>query len=91
MSGGFFDYQDASINDMVEKIKKVIDENNIIEWYHYSPETIEEFKNAVDILEKASIYAYRIDWLISCDDGEDSFHEGLNEDLEKQETGYAYL
>jgi hypothetical protein len=31
----------------------------------------------------AQIYAQRIDWLISGDDGEDSFRERLKEDLEK--------
>jgi hypothetical protein len=31
----------------------------------------------------AEIYAQRIDWLLSGDDGEDSFRERLKEDLEK--------
>lgn len=49
----------------------------------YTPETIQEFRNAVKILKKASIYAQRIDWLISGDDSEESFHKRLKEELKK--------
>lgn len=49
----------------------------------YTPETLREFRVAIGYLRKAAIYAQRIDWLISGDDGEDSFHERLKEDLEK--------
>ena len=49
----------------------------------YSEETIEEFKKGLDILRKAYIYAQRIDYLLSGDDGEESFHKRLKEDLEK--------
>lgn len=49
----------------------------------YTPETLKEFRNAIHQLRKAAIYAQRVDWLISGDDGEDSFHERLKEDLEK--------
>ena len=51
--------------------------------YGYSEETIAEFKRGLDILRKAYVYAQRIDWLLSGDDGEDSFHERLKEELEK--------
>ena len=51
--------------------------------YKYPDDVIEEFKKGVEILRKAQIYAQRIDWLISGDDGEESFHKRLKEDLEK--------
>ena len=51
--------------------------------YKYPDEVIEKFKEGVDILRKAHVYAQRIDWLISGDDGEESFHKRLKEDLEK--------
>lgn len=47
----------------------------------YKPETIAEFQNGLKYLKKAYVYAQRIDWLISGDDGEESFHERLKEDL----------
>lgn len=60
------------------------DENGEIPYYpDYTPETIQEFKNGIDILKKASVYAQRIDWLISGDDGEDTFHKRLKQDLGK--------
>lgn len=49
----------------------------------YTEETINEFRKGVEILKKARIYAQRIDWLLSGDDGEESFHERLNEELEQ--------
>ena len=41
--------------------------------YKYPDEVIEKFKEGLEILRKAEIYAQRIDWLISGDDGEESF------------------
>ena len=49
--------------------------------YNFSEETIDEMKKGLDYLRKASIYAQRIDWFISGDDGEEEFHERLIEDL----------
>jgi hypothetical protein len=51
--------------------------------YKYPDEVIEKFKEGLEILRKAEIYAQRIDWLISGDDGEESFLERLKEDLHK--------
>ena len=53
----------------------------------YSDETIAEFKNGIEILKKAYIYAQRIDWLLSGDDGEESFHERLKEELQQLKNG----
>ena len=52
---------------------------------NYTEETIKEFRNAIDILRRAEIYAQRVDYLISGDDGEESFHSRLKEELEKYE------
>ena len=49
----------------------------------YSEETIKEFKKGIALLKKAEVYAQRIDWLLSGDDGEDNFHERLKHDLEE--------
>ena len=51
--------------------------------YKYPDEVIEKFKEAVIILNKASIYAHRIDYLLSGDDGEESFLKRLQEELEQ--------
>lgn len=49
----------------------------------YSEKTIKEFKKGIALLKKAEVYAQRIDWLLSGDDGEDNFHERLKHDLEE--------
>jgi hypothetical protein len=51
--------------------------------YQYPDEVIEKFKEGLVILKEAAIYAQRIDWLLSGDDGEESFHRRLKEDLDK--------
>ena len=50
-------------------------------YYKYPDEVIEKFKEAVNMLRKAQIYAHRVDWLLSGDDGEESFFERLASDL----------
>jgi hypothetical protein len=52
-------------------------------FYTYPQDIQEEFKKAVQLLRQAYVYAQRIDWLLSGDDGEDSFRERLKEDLDK--------
>lgn len=56
------------------------------EYYpEYTEETIQIFKDAVKILRKAAIYANRIDWLLSGDDGEDNLKERLEKELKELE------
>lgn len=51
--------------------------------YGFSKKTLNEFKKGLAIIKKASIYAQRIDWFMSGDDSEETFHERLKEDLDK--------
>lgn len=51
-----------------------------------SEEVVKIFKDAVEILRKAEIYAHRIDWYLSSDDGEESLIERLKEDLDEIEN-----
>lgn len=95
MSGGAFDYIQYRIEDIIERIQDEINENEIKpdwitdeEWEKegkriYSKETIKEFKKGIKLLKNAETYAQRIDWLISGDDSEESFHKRLKDDLEK--------
>lgn len=62
------------------------DEDGEIPYFpDYSEETINEFRKGVDILKRAQVYANRIDWLMSGDDGEDNFHKRLKEKLKELE------
>lgn len=50
-------------------------------YYKYPDEVIEKFKEGVEIIRNAQIYANRIDWLLSADDGEKEFLIKLDKDL----------
>jgi len=90
MSGGYFNYQQYRLNDIAEEIEQLIrnnDDETLDKWgdrrgYGFSTTTIKEFQTAVRLLRQAEVYAQRIDWLVSGDDGEDAFHKRLKEDLE---------
>jgi hypothetical protein len=90
MSGGAFDYKQYYITDIAEDIKRMIvnEASTGLNEYGdkisngYTKETINEFKTAVYLLEMAAIYAQRVDWLVSDDDGEDCFHRRLKDEIE---------
>ena len=89
MSGWHFDYDQYKIGYIADSIEQLIYNNNSEELNEYgtkkgrryTDETISEFRTAVRLLKRAQIYAQRIDWLVSGDDGEDSFHKRLAFDL----------
>jgi len=91
MSGGHFQYKQYEFGYIADEIEQLIIDNDSTEtneWgdtkgCHFTPETIAEFKKGLLILRQAQVYAQRIDWLVSGDDGEDSFHNRLKHDLEK--------
>ena len=77
MSGGHFDYHQHRIREIAESVE------DIIQNYKYPPEVLEKIKEGLDALKKAEIYTQRIDWLVSGDDGPETFLERLKEDLNK--------
>jgi hypothetical protein len=90
MSGGRFDYLQYRITEIIDGIEQEIRDNNVeprkeycFELNNFKEETINEFKKGIELLKKAQIYAQRIDWLLSGDDSEESFHQRLSEDLSK--------
>jgi hypothetical protein len=90
MSGGTFNGDNYRINDIAEKIREVIETNNDINEYGdpgrgYSEQTISKFRHTVDLLNKVSVMVHRIDYLLAGDDGEDDFHERLDEELKEIE------
>ena len=75
MSGGYFDYKQHHIEDIIEALRDTIENEDI-----YSDETLEELGKGLTILQLAYVYTQRIDWLLSGDDGEENFHERLVND-----------
>ena len=76
MSGGHFDYAQYKLQEIVEQIK---DELNSDEYEN--DETFIEFRNAINTINKAYVYMQRIDWLLSGDDSEETFHDRLKNNL----------
>ena len=54
----------------------------------YNRKTMDIMKRAVYILRMAYIYAQRIDWMLSGDDGEDDLVRRLNKELYELKTKY---
>jgi hypothetical protein len=88
MSGGYFEHKDFILREFADEIKRVvsnngkkIEEDGLDISTSFSKETIEEFKNAIYYLKMAEQYVHRIDWLLSGDDGEESFHNRLQPEL----------
>jgi hypothetical protein len=81
MSGGYFNYRQNHIEDIAHMVNELIANNDEEYGYGYSGETITKFKTAIYILSQAAIMAQRIDWLVSGDDGEETFHQRWDEDL----------
>jgi hypothetical protein len=79
MSGGHFDYVQYRLSSVVDQIQELIDNNNVVdEWGYatnYSEETLDKFREAIKAVDKARNMIHRIDYLVSGDDGEETFNE----------------
>ena len=85
MSGGYFEYQQYHLQDIVDKLREIkVKIENDEEFYQYDrkEELLREISNGLDYLNLAGIYTQRLDWLFSGDDGEDSFFERLGEEVD---------
>jgi len=104
MSGGSLcDYDQYRVGYIADEIEQLIikngkpkrkedryswDEEGIL-YSNYSPKEIQKFQEALLALRIAQVYAHRVDWLISGDDGEESFHQRLEEDLKEVRGKYT--
>ena len=96
MSGGRFDYVQFRFGEIVESIRSTITNNNSDEkdeWgdtigQHLPPDIIAKFTETADAVERAEKMVTRVDWLLSCDDGEDSFRRRWAEEgLDRHNVG----
>lgn len=91
MSGGYFDYAQYRMEDVATEIDELIKINDNAEkdeWgdhigYHFPPEIIERFKEAAHVTRRAQEMIQRIDWLVSGDDGEESFMTRWDNEVRK--------
>lgn len=73
MSGGSLNYFAFTFDEPVTTISKEI------KWgkNKWSPETLLELQNALKYLKLAQVYSRRVEWLLSGDDGENTFIQRL--------------
>ena len=86
MSGGHFEYKQYHIQDIIEKLEETkvkIENDEEYHQYDRKEELLQEISNGLGYLTLAQIYTQRLDWLFSGDDGEDSFFERLEEELDE--------
>ena len=94
MSGGRFNYDQYKIIEIAEYIESEVNNSGKKKdkkefsfeddnYPEYKPETIDRFNEAIEYLKIAYVYAHRIDWFLSGDDGEDNFHLRLTKELEQ--------
>lgn len=104
MSGGSLcDYEQYKIGYIADEIEQLIIKNGkpkrkedryswdeeVILYSNYSPKEIQKFQEAVLALRIAQVYAHRVDYLVSDDDSETSFHQRLEEDLKEVRDKYT--
>lgn len=94
MSGGSMDYKQFYLDDMADYLEDIVRVGRVVSWEdgknvydHYPPDIEQAFLKGARKLREARVYAHRADWLISGDDGEDSFRKRLKEELEELEKG----
>ena len=100
MSGGHFDYDQYRIRGIADTIESLILNNGKKKehyngeyysdyeeesYYNFPENILSSFNKGYIALRIAEIYAQRIDWLVSGDDGEQTFLERLNEKLDNYE------
>jgi hypothetical protein len=96
MSGGHFDYNEYRLDQLAEVIDQLIeenedtspDENGLPRSYGFKPETMARFKLTAFTLRLARVMTTRVDYLMSGDDGEDSFHRRFPEEIKKLHKRY---
>lgn len=74
---------EIKISSYIDEHYEAGEDGEIPYYPDYTEETIREFRNAIGVLKRARVYAQRVDWLLSGDDNEESFHERLKEELEE--------
>jgi hypothetical protein len=79
MSGGHYDYIQFQMGEAIEQLMQDIykvSKNH--QYYQYNnPDTLSEMLDCLMAMVSAEVGIHRLDWLLSGDDGEDTFHERI--------------
>ena len=82
MSGGAFDYQDYRLDAIATELRIAIAKTRKkAESSDYSTLFLNEMIRAYNQVRELSVLLHRIDWVLSGDDGEETYWEQLAEDM----------
>ena len=82
MSGGYFDYAQYRITDIAEEIDRFLStQHGHADFRTFPPDILERFRQTAYELRRAGEMAQRVDWLLSFDDGEESFRSRWQEEV----------
>lgn len=88
MSGGRFDYKQYHLEDIAEQLEYEL--KHMDAWLQYEKFTVEEkvalednIEVLIHLLKLCQVGVQRIDWLLSGDDGLQTYFERLEEDTTK--------
>lgn len=77
MSGGKFDYVQYRIDEAAEDLSKYSKRFK----KSYESKTLDKLRECEITLRRAAAMLQRVDWLLSGDDGEESFHERWKDEV----------
>lgn len=80
MSGGHFDGKEYILKHLAEELEELVTKR---EEYNLSANCVRLIKRQIHLLECVYITIHRIDYLVSGDDSEETFHKRLREELLK--------
>ena len=81
MSGGYFDYNQYRLQEMIHKLERREERIRQLDDDAYDFLTEDLIQDAKVIALLAQIFLQRVDWLLSGDDGPETFKERIKEDL----------
>ena len=85
MSGGHWDHGQYKISNIIVDLKETFDDEYDVNLM--DDIMIDNLIELISSLEKAEIHMQRLDWFLSGDDGRESYHKRLKEDLEALDNG----
>lgn len=88
MSGGYFDYNQYRLQEMIDKLERREERIRQLDDDAYDFLTEDLIQDAKVIALLAQIFLQRVDWLLSGDDGPETFKERIKEDL--LDAGFLY-
>ena len=88
MSGGYFDYNQYRLQEMIDELEKREERIRQLDEDAYDFLTEDMIEDAKVIAKLAQIFIHRVDWLLSGDDGPETFKERIKEDFSK--AGFLY-